>query len=83
MSRRVKKLHRCLAVAAVIGGAVWVWHGANRTHRTGTLVGHAEASTAPQSEVRPAPIESIQLHLIPRSQPTPLSPSFRSPRPPE
>ncbi len=83
MSRRISKLHRCLAVAALVGGAVWAWHGANRTREAGTHRGHAVASPAPGSEALPQLIEPIQLHLIPRSQPTPMSPSFRPPRSPE
>lgn len=83
MKRRIRKLRRCLVVAALIGGAVWAWYGVDRARETGTPGGHTAASPAPQHEVRLRPIDPIQLHLIPRTQPTPMSPSFRPPRPPE
>ena len=83
MSRQVRRLRNGLMVAALVGGAVWAWYGANPMHRSGTHVGHRGASPAPQSEGRPPAIEPVQLHLIPRSQPAPLSPSFQPPQSPE
>lgn len=84
MSGRIRKLRRCLAVLALIGGAVWAWYGAARTRETGTPAGNTTAAPARAAEeVRFRPVEPIQFHLIPRSQPTPMSPSFRPPRPQE
>jgi hypothetical protein len=81
MTMRTRRLCRCLAAAALISGAVWAWYGMTRTRETTTPREHSAASPAPAGEeVRPPPIEPIQLHLIPRIQPTPLSP-YGPPRP--
>jgi hypothetical protein len=81
MSRRIGKLFIGLMAAGPIGKAVWAWYGADRPHQAGTPPGHGQTSPPPGSEVRPPSMEPIQMHLLPRSQPTPLSPSFRPPPP--
>jgi hypothetical protein len=75
MKRQARHVYGRLALAALIGGAVWAWRGANRTHQTRGPATHAQASAGPGTEIFRAPIAPIQLHLIPRTQPTPLSSS--------
>ena len=81
MSGRFPKLRRCFAVLALSGGALWAWYGLARTRETGTPAGKTTvSSTRAAEEVRFRPVEPIQFHLISRTQPTPMSPSFRPPR---
>jgi hypothetical protein len=84
MDRRIRRLNGCLAIAALIGGAVWAWYGLPQTRATPTVGAHSGgAPVRPGGRVRLPPIEPIQFHLIPRDQPTPLSPSSRPPHPQE
>lgn len=82
MSWRVRKLRYCLAITALICGPACGWYAGVWTRATGTPQGNMAASPAPaKKQLRPPPLEPIQFHLIPRSQPTPMSPTLRPPRP--
>jgi hypothetical protein len=84
MTRRMRKRCSWLAVVALIGGAGWAWYAV--AGRPGTGTPGEPPAVYPASaveEVRLPPIEPLQFHLIPRSQPTPLSASFQPPRPQE
>jgi hypothetical protein len=77
MSRRLRKLRRWLAIAGLVGGVVGVWYALAPARPRGAS---GRTAASPRSrDTRPA-IEPIQFHLIPRTQPTPMSPSFHPDR---
>jgi hypothetical protein len=82
MSRRLRKLLYGLGVTALVGGTVWAWYGSSRTH-TRETPGRDTKTSAPRAKARPSSIEPIQMHLIPRRQPTPMSPFYEPSRSPK
>jgi hypothetical protein len=81
--RCVQRFCGSFAVAVLVGGAVWAGYELART-RAREAPGEPAATSARAAEkVQPPPVAPLQLHLIPRAQPTPLSPSYQPRRPQE
>jgi hypothetical protein len=74
MKKRTRKAVFFLAGAVLIGIVVWAWRGLSHTSDA-TQGGRAAKSPSTHGSVPIKPMEPIQFHLIPRTQPTPLSPS--------
>lgn len=83
MKMRIKRIYFGLAIVVLIGGLVWAWCAATWTREAETSSGRSAALPAPVGkDLRVGPIEPVRMHLVPRTQPTPLSASCSSPRPP-
>ncbi len=79
MSWRARKLRYCVSITAAFGVAAYAWY--TGVWARATPQGNMAVSPAPaQEHLRPPPLEPIQFHLIPRSQPTPMSPTHRPSR---
>lgn len=73
MKRKMRKLRRWFAVTGFLALGFIAWYGMRTAPEKPTT---AQPAPAPAELIVP-PIELVQMHLIPRTQPTPLSPSWQ------
>ncbi len=82
MRRQGRTWRRMLMTMIVVSGVSWAVHTFFRPGARDLARSRPAASSTPETEdLSMPPAEPVQVHLIPRTQPTPLSPTYQTPEP--